>query len=93
MDGERAIRNLKDCAAIAREFVDAEDPDERTSVYDFLQGTANSLPLFLPLIRHPLADLDRFALLPTPLRTRYGCASAVDIQSHRDARDPRPHPA
>ncbi len=93
MDGERAIQNLEDCAAIAREFVDVEGLDQRTSVYDFLQGTANSLPLFLPLTKHPLEDLDRFALLPAPLRNGYDSAGAVDIQSHRGAGDPRPHRA
>lgn len=93
LDGERALRSLEDCATIASEFVDAAKIMQWGSVYEFLQSTANSLMLFLPVAAHPVSDVRRFAFLPATLRTGYGSADALDIQSHRRAGDPRPHPA
>jgi hypothetical protein len=72
MDGERALGSLQMCSAIIREFLDAPELDRPGSVYEFLQGTADCLPLFLPLEQHPLRDMRRFAFLPSPLRTDYG---------------------
>lgn len=93
LDGERALRSLKDCAAIASEFVDAAEIEQRASVYEFLQSSANSLMVFLPLAAHPVRDVRRFAFLPGMLHTGYGSADVLDIQSDPRARDPRPHPA
>jgi hypothetical protein len=93
MDGERALRALEKCQAIIREFADPAGLDERASAYDLLQSTANALRLFLPLPEHPLRDMRRFALLPASLRSGYGSTDAYDLQSHRGAGDPRPHPA
>lgn len=72
IDGERALRSLDSCAAIARDFVAAPDLGREPSVYDFLQSAANILAVFLPLPEHPLRDMRRFAFRPSPLRTGYG---------------------
>ena len=69
IDGDRALSNLERCAAIVREFVDVPQLGSEPSVYDFLQGAADSLGRFLPLPEHPLRDVRRFAFLPSPLRT------------------------
>jgi hypothetical protein len=92
-DGGRALRELASCTAIIREFVDHERAEEPISVYGLLQSTANELPLFLPLDRHPLSDMQRFALLPEPLRSGYGYGDAVAVQPHHRPRDPGAHPA
>ena len=68
-DGDRALSHLERCAAIAREFVDAPELGSEPSVYDFLQGAANTLSRFLPLPEPPLRDMRRFAFLPSRLRT------------------------
>lgn len=93
LDGERALQSLQDCATIASEFVDAAKMMRWASVYEFLQSTADSLMLFLPVAAHPVRDVRRFTFLPATLRTGYGSADALDIQSHRRAGDSRPHPA
>ena len=69
IDGDRALSHLERCAAIVREFVDVPELGSEPSVYDFLQGAADSLGRFLPLPEHPLRDVRRFAFLPSPLRT------------------------
>jgi len=69
IDGDRALRSLDRCAAIVREFVDVPELGREPSVYEFLQSTADTLALFLPLPEHPLRDVRRFAFLPSPLRT------------------------
>ncbi len=68
-DGDRALSNLNRCAAIAREFVDVPTLGHEPSLYDFLQSAADTLALFLPLPEHPLRDMRRFVLLPSPLQT------------------------
>ena len=92
-DGERALRSLEGCNALVREFADVATVEQCSSVYGFLQSTANSLMLFLPFAAHPVGDLRRFAFLPASLRTGYGSADALDLQPHRRARDSRPRPA
>ena len=69
IDGDRALTNLDRCAAIVREFVDAPELGHELSLYDFLQGAADALALFLRLPEHPLRDMRRFAFLPSPLLT------------------------
>ena len=68
-DGARALTSLDRCAAIVREFVDVPGLGREPSLYEFLQSAADTLALFLPLPEHPLRDMRRFALLPSPLRT------------------------
>lgn len=72
MDGERALTSLDRSAMILREFVHVPELEHEPSVYDFLQSAANALALFLPLPEHPVRDVQRFAFLPSPLRTGYG---------------------
>jgi hypothetical protein len=69
IDGDRALASLDRCAAIVREFVDVPGLGHEPSLYDFVQSAADALTLFLPLPEHPLRDVRRFALLPSPLRT------------------------
>jgi hypothetical protein len=69
IDGDRALTSLDRCAAIVREFVDVPGLGREPSLYEFLQSAADTLALFLPLPEHPLRDMRRFALLPSPLRT------------------------
>ena len=69
IDGDRALTSLDRCAAIAREFVDVPGLGREPSLYELLQSAADTLTLFLPVPAHPLRDLRRFALLPSPLRS------------------------
>jgi hypothetical protein len=69
IDGNRALASLDTCAAIMQEFVDAPELEREPSLYDFLQGAADALALFLRLPEHPLRDMRRFAFLPFSLPT------------------------
>jgi hypothetical protein len=55
--------------AIVREFVDAPGLGREPSLYEFLPGAADALALFPRFPEHPLRDVRRFALLPSPLLT------------------------
>jgi hypothetical protein len=69
LDGERALRSLNSCVAVAREFADVPGLGNEPSVYDFLQSAADCLPGFLPVPEHPVRDSERFAFLPCSLRS------------------------
>ena len=94
IDGERAVSSLERCSAIVREFADVPGLGRELSIYEFLQSAADALSAFLPLPEHPVRDVRRFALLPWPFNDRLRFLSdAVDIQSHRRARDSGAHRA